>query len=108
MQGLLKARNGDARAVRTSAPDTHTKLPYAAMPLVPLPTCRVGRTGRAGDKEGVAYTLLLGKKDAHFAGLLVNSLSLGGQEIPNELHSLAMNVSIARTIALCIGACMRD
>lgn len=55
--------------------------------------CRVGRTGRAGDKEGVAYTLLLGRKDAHFAGLLVNSLSLGEQEVPRDLHELAMNVS---------------
>lgn len=59
-----------------------------------LGCCRVGRTGRAGDKEGVAFTLLLAKKDTHFAGLLVNSLSLGGQEVPRELHTLAMNVSI--------------
>ena len=28
---------------------------------------RVGRTGRAGDKDGVAYTLLT-PKEAHFAG----------------------------------------
>lgn len=53
---------------------------------------RVGRTGRAGDKEGVAITLLLANKDAHFAGLLVNSLSLGGQEVPRDLHALAMKV----------------
>jgi len=56
------------------------------------PSVRVGRTGRAGDKEGVAFTLLLGNKDAHFAGLLVNSLSLGGQEVPRDLHGLAMKV----------------
>ena len=30
---------------------------------------RVGRTGRAGDKEGVAYTLLT-PKQTHFAGEL--------------------------------------
>lgn len=28
---------------------------------------RIGRTGRAGDKEGVAYTLLT-PKESHFAG----------------------------------------
>lgn len=44
----------------------------------------------------MAYTLLLGKKDSHFAGLLVNSLSLGGQEVPRDLHTLAMNVSSGR------------
>jgi hypothetical protein len=65
-------------------------------------TCRVGRTGRAGDKEGVAYTLLLGRKDAHFAGLLVTSLSLGGQDIPRELHSLAMNVSPCTQVCVCV------
>lgn len=54
--------------------------------------CRVGRTGRAGDKEGVAWTLLDAKKDTHFAGLLVNSLSLSGQEVPRQLHELAMKV----------------
>jgi hypothetical protein len=69
-------------------------------------TCRVGRTGRAGDKEGVAITLLLAKNDAHFAGLLVNSLSLGGQEVPRELHALAMNVSfIFRGCDIQLGAC---
>lgn len=62
----------------------------------------MGRTGRAGDKEGVAYTLLLGKKDAHFAGLLVNSLSLGGQEVPRDLHNLAMNVSTGLWRGLCV------
>jgi hypothetical protein len=56
--------------------------------------CRVGRTGRAGDKEGVAVTLLLENtnRDTHFAGLLVNSLTLGGQQVPNSLYALAMKV----------------
>jgi hypothetical protein len=66
-------------------------------------TRRVGRTGRAGDKEGVAYTLLLGKKDSHFAGLLVNSLSLGGQDVPRDLHTLAMKVSTQRACKVVVG-----
>lgn len=55
---------------------------------------RVGRTGRAGDKEGVAITLLVdgSNKDAHFAGQLVNSLTLGEQEVPRTLYELAMKV----------------
>lgn len=31
-------------------------------------------------------------RDAHFAGLLVSSLTLGGQEVPRDLYSLAMKV----------------
>lgn len=54
--------------------------------------CRVGRTGRAGDKDGTAWTLLDAKKDAHFAGLLLNSLTLSGQDVPPALHALAMKV----------------
>ncbi|KAF8073162.1 DEAD-box ATP-dependent RNA helicase 24 [Scenedesmus sp. PABB004] len=53
---------------------------------------RVGRTGRAGDKEGVALTLLCAGsgRDAHFAAQLVNSLTLGGQEVPRQLYELAL------------------
>lgn len=67
---------------------------------------RVGRTGRAGDKEGVAYTLLVdgSSRDAHFAGLLVNSLTLGGQEVPGALAGLAMKV---RQRIWLLGALMR-
>ena len=58
----------------------------------------MGRTGRAGDKEGVAWTLLDKKKDTHFAGLLENSLSLSGQEVPQQLHELAMKVGDVRDV----------
>jgi hypothetical protein len=39
-------------------------------------------------------TLLLENtnRDTHFAGLLVNSLTLGGQQVPNSLYALAMKV----------------
>ncbi|KAL8170352.1 hypothetical protein V2J09_022156 [Rumex salicifolius] len=50
---------------------------------------RIGRTGRAGDKDGVAYTLVT-QKEARFAGDLVNSLIAAGQSVPAELMDLAM------------------
>ncbi|KAG0626762.1 hypothetical protein M758_2G149700 [Ceratodon purpureus] len=53
---------------------------------------RIGRTGRAGDKDGVAHTLVTGK-EARFAGELVTSLIAAGQNVPTELMDLAMKVS---------------
>ncbi|MQL78552.1 hypothetical protein Taro_010984 [Colocasia esculenta] len=50
---------------------------------------RIGRTGRAGDKDGIAYTLIT-QKEARFAGELVNSLVAAGQNVPGELMDLAM------------------
>ncbi|KAH7331342.1 hypothetical protein KP509_20G028100 [Ceratopteris richardii] len=50
---------------------------------------RIGRTGRAGDKEGVAFTLVT-NKEARFAGELVTSLIAAGQNVPHELFDLAM------------------
>ncbi|KFK37476.1 hypothetical protein AALP_AA4G262200 [Arabis alpina] len=50
---------------------------------------RIGRTGRAGDKDGVAYTLIT-QREARFAGELVNSLVAAGQNVPPELMDLAM------------------
>ena len=38
---------------------------------------RIGRTGRAGDKDGMAYTLLL-KSDIKFATTLIKNLELSG------------------------------
>ncbi|GJN08069.1 hypothetical protein PR202_ga25957 [Eleusine coracana subsp. coracana] len=50
---------------------------------------RIGRTGRAGDKDGTAYTLIT-QKESRFAGELVHSLIAAGQDVPNELMDLAM------------------
>ncbi|XP_034690799.1 DEAD-box ATP-dependent RNA helicase 24 isoform X2 [Vitis riparia] len=52
---------------------------------------RIGRTGRAGDKDGTAYTLIT-HKEARFAGELVGSLIAAGQNVPMELMDLAMKV----------------
>ncbi|KAF8401320.1 hypothetical protein HHK36_012254 [Tetracentron sinense] len=50
---------------------------------------RIGRTGRAGDKDGTAYTLIT-HKESRFAGELVNSLIAAGQNVSMELMDLAM------------------
>ncbi|KAF0915444.1 hypothetical protein E2562_036292 [Oryza meyeriana var. granulata] len=50
---------------------------------------RIGRTGRAGDKDGTAYTLIT-RKEVRFAGELVHCLIAAGQNVPNELMDLAM------------------
>ncbi|KAK9086289.1 hypothetical protein Syun_028683 [Stephania yunnanensis] len=50
---------------------------------------RIGRTGRAGDKDGTAYTLIT-QKEARFAGELVNSLVAAGQNVSMDLMDLAM------------------
>ena len=50
---------------------------------------RVGRTGRAGDKDGVAYTLIL-RNEIKFAIILMKNLELSGQRIPPELEEMAM------------------
>lgn len=52
---------------------------------------RIGRTGRAGDKDGTAYTLVT-PQEPKFAASLVQSLAAAGQEITQELHDLAMKV----------------
>ncbi|KAG8389570.1 hypothetical protein BUALT_Bualt02G0242900 [Buddleja alternifolia] len=50
---------------------------------------RIGRTGRAGDKDGTAYTLIT-QKETRFAAELVNSLIAAGQNVSMELMDLAM------------------
>lgn len=52
-------------------------------------THRIGRTGRAGDTTGIAYTLLT-KHDKKFAGDLMQSFEYNEQEVPSALEDLAM------------------
>ncbi|KAM2989042.1 hypothetical protein FF2_003067 [Malus domestica] len=54
---------------------------------------QIGRTGRGGDKDGTAYTLIT-QKEAHFAGELVNSLVVVGQIVSIELMDLAMKLML--------------
>lgn len=51
---------------------------------------RIGRTGRAGDTDGAAFTLLT-QKDAVFASELVFSMQEAGQAISTELEHLAQS-----------------
>ncbi|XP_057782226.1 DEAD-box ATP-dependent RNA helicase 24 isoform X2 [Salvia miltiorrhiza] len=58
---------------------------------------RIGRTGRAGDKDGTAYTLIT-QKEARFAGELVNSLIAAGQNVSPELMDLAMKPQVVKEL----------
>jgi hypothetical protein len=49
---------------------------------------RVGRTGRAGDKSGVAHTLVLASETRQ-AGELARCLAAAGQEVPEALQEVA-------------------
>jgi len=53
---------------------------------------RIGRTGRAGDKTGVAYALIT-RKETFFAGELVKVLEGANQRVSPELMNVAMQVS---------------
>ncbi|CAG0917707.1 unnamed protein product [Notodromas monacha] len=77
----VAARGLDIPSIRTVVnydvardPDTHVH--------------RIGRTGRAGVK-GTAYTLVDREKDKEFAGHLVRNLEAVGQQVPEDLLSLA-------------------
>ena len=52
---------------------------------------RVGRTGRAGDSDGVALSLLT-EREHRFAAELVTCLVAAGQTVGEELLQLAMRV----------------
>ncbi|KRX01164.1 P-loop containing nucleoside triphosphate hydrolase [Pseudocohnilembus persalinus] len=50
---------------------------------------RVGRTGRAGDKMGTAYSLMT-DMDIKFAVMLLKNFEVSGQTVPPELEAVAM------------------
>lgn len=49
---------------------------------------RIGRTGRAGDKDGVAVSLLM-RHETKFAAIVVGKLSVLGFDIPEDLRLMA-------------------
>jgi ATP-dependent RNA helicase DDX42 len=51
---------------------------------------RVGRTGRAGNRDGVAVTLIM-RDDTRFAPVLIKNLEISGQLVPAELEAIAMD-----------------
>lgn len=53
-------------------------------------THRIGRTGRAGDKNGIAYTLLT-PQDGQLAPALVRNLESSEQFVPDDLMQLALD-----------------
>ncbi len=66
-----------------------TVVNYDAAKDIDTHVHRIGRTGRAGDKEGTAYTLLL-RNETRAAGDLERCLVAAGQEVPEGLHEMAM------------------
>lgn len=70
---------------------THVKtvINYDVARDIDTHTHRIGRTGRAGDKDGIAYTLVT-ETDKDFAGHLVRNLEGANQNVPEDLMSLAM------------------
>ena len=54
---------------------------------------RVGRTGRAGDRDGIAITLVT-PSDERFAPALVRNLQGVGQPVPQALYDLAAKVIV--------------
>lgn len=52
-------------------------------------THRVGRTGRAGAKDGTAYTLVTQQDSARMCSSLVHNLQEAGMPVPPALRSLA-------------------
>jgi superfamily II DNA/RNA helicase len=87
----VAARGLDVRSVRSVVSfdaardaDTHTH--------------RVGRTGRAGDEGGEAFTLLL-ESEARQAAALVGALAAAGAEAPPELAARALRAPRAAAAA---------
>jgi len=93
---LYKFKKGEAKVLISTnvasrgldIPQIQTVVNYEPAKDKDDHTHRIGRTGRAGDKTGMAYTLLL-KSEYNKAGMLVEILESVGQSVPSELQKLA-------------------
>jgi ATP-dependent RNA helicase DDX42 len=63
---------------------------------------RIGRTGRAGDKDGYAITLIL-NEDSKSASMILRNFELSGQVITPKLEKLAMSDSSFKNKRMKIG-----
>lgn len=79
----------DVAARGLDIPHIRTVINYDVARDIDTHTHRIGRTGRAGDKTGVAYTLVT-EKDKDFAGHIVRNLEGANQNVPPQLMDLAM------------------
>jgi len=77
----LAARGLDVKSIRTV-------VNYQSAKDIDSHTHRIGRTGRAGDKFGFAYTLLA-PSESSFASMLVKNLENAKQDVPHELLAVA-------------------
>lgn len=68
-----------------------TVINYDAARNIDSHVHRIGRTGRMGDKDGVAITLIT-KQESNFAAELLRNLEASNQEVTPELFNLAMQV----------------
>lgn len=82
----------DVAARGLDVPDVRTVINYDAAHSIDDYVHRIGRTGRAGTK-GDAYSLLT-TKDDRFAADLVRTLQIAGKDVPSDLMTLAMQVTI--------------
>lgn len=70
----VAARGLDIRTIRTV-------VNYDVAKNIDTHVHRIGRTGRAGDKDGEAYTLLL-PNETRMAAALVDNIRTAGQTVP--------------------------
>jgi ATP-dependent RNA helicase DDX42 len=78
----LAARGLDVKSIKTV-------VNWQSAKDIDSHTHRIGRTGRAGDKCGIAYSLIT-PNEVNFAAQLVKNLEMAKQEVPQDLLSLAL------------------
>jgi ATP-dependent RNA helicase DDX42 len=79
-----------------------TVINYEVAKNIESHTHRIGRTGRAGDKDGVAYTLIT-KKEVNFAAELVRNLE-GANQVLSKLSCNSDNAKVVPSDLIDIAA----